>query len=497
LVDFNEDDAISRGVYFQPIGWEETLGGIGRPQSIINKDLQTCDYFVMILWDTWGSPPGGDEERARTHSSGTEEEYHIALECHADPDQPMRQLVVFFKGVEPRQLSDPGTQLSRVLDFKKNLETNRTLLFQTFDEKSDFQSQLRRHLYQWVRDHTAGGRAEDRETPLSSPEPIETGDLHTVIDGLRPGDSELAGLIADAKRHANDGELVEAETLFAKALTNRSVTGDVYVAYGDYLLRVGRIAAARVMYERASEQAAEDTEAAATAQVRLGDIARTRGDLDDAVERYQAAKDLAERNQIESVVAYAHRRLGNVAYRRGDFDEAEQLCRKSLEIYERLDRQEGIAAAYRNLGNVAYRRGDFDEAEQLCRKSLAIYERLGDQEGIAAAYRNLGNVAYRRGDFDEAEQLYRKSLAINERLGRQEGIAKSYNNLGNVAHSRGEWDEAEELHRKSLEINERLGDQDGIAKSYNSLGNVAKSRGVGRLRSWIASRWRSRRRLGR
>ena len=54
--EFNETLAIPRGVYFQPTGWEDTLGAVGRPQGTINKDVQSSDYFFLLLANRWGSP---------------------------------------------------------------------------------------------------------------------------------------------------------------------------------------------------------------------------------------------------------------------------------------------------------------------------------------------------------------------------------------------------------------------------------------------------------
>ena len=68
-----------RGVVFQALGWENTLPGVGRPQDIINKELMQCDYFILLLHDRWGSSPGFNKKDA---SSGTEEEYLIALDCY-------------------------------------------------------------------------------------------------------------------------------------------------------------------------------------------------------------------------------------------------------------------------------------------------------------------------------------------------------------------------------------------------------------------------------
>jgi len=67
----NERDAFQRKVMFRAVGWEDTLAGVGRPQTLINEDIDQCDYFVLVLWDRWGTSPGG----AADYTSGTEEEF--------------------------------------------------------------------------------------------------------------------------------------------------------------------------------------------------------------------------------------------------------------------------------------------------------------------------------------------------------------------------------------------------------------------------------------
>jgi len=57
IYEYNEAESIPRGVLFQPVGWEDTLGAVGRPQTIINEDVRSSDYFLLLLWDRWGSPP--------------------------------------------------------------------------------------------------------------------------------------------------------------------------------------------------------------------------------------------------------------------------------------------------------------------------------------------------------------------------------------------------------------------------------------------------------
>jgi hypothetical protein len=102
-----------------------------------------------VLCDRWGSPP----DREGKYTSGIEEEFQVALECLQDADMPMKELIVFFKAVDAKHLSDPGEQLQAVLKFKKSLEGSKEHLYHNFDEPSRFEHLLLRHLAGWVREN--------------------------------------------------------------------------------------------------------------------------------------------------------------------------------------------------------------------------------------------------------------------------------------------------------------------------------------------------------
>ena len=43
------------GVEFVPLGWENTFAATGRrPQSVINREIDTCEVFVLALYRRWG-----------------------------------------------------------------------------------------------------------------------------------------------------------------------------------------------------------------------------------------------------------------------------------------------------------------------------------------------------------------------------------------------------------------------------------------------------------
>jgi Domain of unknown function (DUF4062) len=67
---FNDIYAEPVGVIFYPVGWEQTVSGVGRPQALINEDLKECDYAVFILHDRWGSPTVASSRRIYVIADG-------------------------------------------------------------------------------------------------------------------------------------------------------------------------------------------------------------------------------------------------------------------------------------------------------------------------------------------------------------------------------------------------------------------------------------------
>ena len=61
-------------VHIELVGWEDTVSSAGRPQEIINRDLERCDVFIGLLWKRWGSAPDNESR----YESGFEEEFTIA-----------------------------------------------------------------------------------------------------------------------------------------------------------------------------------------------------------------------------------------------------------------------------------------------------------------------------------------------------------------------------------------------------------------------------------
>jgi tetratricopeptide (TPR) repeat protein len=492
VYDYNETDAIQRGVLFIPTGWEDTLSGAGRPQGIINQDLTNCDYFVLVVWDRWGSPPAVSGAGAFT--SGTEEEFHVAERCLNDPNESMLQMVILFKAVPPERRADPGEQLSKVLAFRREREIKKDYLISDFDDISRFQSLLRKHLAQWIRNHeqkltkkprTIARRKADAAPALTPVNPS------TQVRASVP-EPERNPLLLKAEQLADSGNLTDAENAFARAAIN-SKDGDALNSYGSFLQRVGRLFQVREIYEQVVKMGSEiDEKWKSIAFGNLGQLYRTLGDLERAEEMHKKALAMDERLGRKEGMAVQYGKLGRI-YRRWDhLDQAEEAHRKALSLNLETKNLAGTAVDYGDLAQVHRRKGDLDTALHYLQQALQINESLHQELGIAIVCGNLGIIYRLKGNPDAADEMHRRSLAIDRRLGNLEGEAIQCGNIGLLYLTRGKLDEAETWLNKSLALNERLGRIEGIAGDQRDLGLVYNARGDTSLaRSfWVMARGR-------
>jgi len=130
------------GYMLEAVGWEtHATPGMGRSQELLNKLVAECDLFIGMLWRKFGSPTGEAE-------SGTLEEFNLARERYVKERAP--EIMLYFREVHPDFLSDPGPQLQKVLDFKKQIEDGHLALYQNYRDPEHFAQLLRQHLTEYL-----------------------------------------------------------------------------------------------------------------------------------------------------------------------------------------------------------------------------------------------------------------------------------------------------------------------------------------------------------
>jgi tetratricopeptide (TPR) repeat protein len=154
------------GYMLEAVGWEtHATPGMGRSQELINAHVRECDLFIGILWRKFGSPTGEAE-------SGTLEEFNLARERHTKEQAP--EIMLYFREVHPDFLSDPGPQLQKVLDLKKQIEDGHLALYQNYRDPEHFAHLLRQHLTKYLAKLVPA--VEDRPVTATSASSVEPSD---------------------------------------------------------------------------------------------------------------------------------------------------------------------------------------------------------------------------------------------------------------------------------------------------------------------------------
>jgi tetratricopeptide (TPR) repeat protein len=264
------------------------------------------------------------------------------------------------------------------------------------------------------------------------------------VEELRPGDPQAhfyQGLVA--LRQGRWGDAVDALRYAAERGGGRpEVLHDLAVA----LEQMGRLAEAEAAFAEAAARAPKDWRVVRG----WGIVALKRGQGDQAIERLDRARDLAEGGQPPSGLWYWARSLAAVVA--GREDEALPIAEEGLSRFPRN------APIRNNIAVLWERRGELERAEQLLASALE------DEPSLPQLSKNMGDLLYRSGRIEEAVLAYQRAVKLAPRLGDD-----VYFKLGNLAFRQRDqqqaaayWNEAlainpaHELARSNLETLERV-----------------------------------------
>ena len=333
------------------------------------------------------------------------------------------------------------------MEFRRQIEREKKLLFATFDDLRLFEKLVRRHLDQWLIDHEQGrGPEKVGPSPPSTPPPDSDATLKH-----QEGPSAKREALDEAERLADEGHLVDCEAKFAEA-TAAGNDPDAFNRYGHYLLRVGRLGQAASACRRVVE---------------LGEL----------------SNDLAW-----TAIGYGN--LGVIYQKLGQFKRAEEMYLKALALDEQIGRKKEQSIQYANLASIYVDQAELERAEEFYLKAIAIARDADREDRLAEHLLNIAQVYVLRNELDRAEKVLNTALDINRRLGRKDGVGMALGNLGLVYMKQGKFDQAEKIYRQALEINQQLGRVEGIAIQLGNLGSLSQARGddAGAREQWIRCR---------
>lgn len=193
------------GYHVDLMGWEETIAGYGRPQHLINQEVDRCDLFIGMIWKRWGTPP---DNRGR-YTSGFHEEFERFLDRHERSRTP--EVSLFFKEIPDDFMTDPGSDLRKVLEFRDRVISEKRILFQKFSTAREMEALARKCITAYImrvraQDMSSGADEDQASRPKSD---TMTESNQTTGSDSSPAWAEgfefLEDLVARIRQDPDDG----------------------------------------------------------------------------------------------------------------------------------------------------------------------------------------------------------------------------------------------------------------------------------------------------
>ena len=216
--EFNDSWADELGYQIQLLGWEDTVAGFGRPQHIINEEVDRCDLFLGMMWKRWGTPP----DREGRYASGFHEEFDRSVVRRTETGSP--EISLFFKTISDDLKDDPGEDLKKVLQFRNSIIAEKTVLFQEFSTIHDMEQLARKCITRFVNEirrqeaSTKPTEVEAKHLPQNSTH-AETSDPQKSPPSLDDGLVFLKDTITSIQK-AGTAELTSLEIARLRLLAN-------------------------------------------------------------------------------------------------------------------------------------------------------------------------------------------------------------------------------------------------------------------------------------
>ena len=213
--DFNNELADTFGCQVELVGWEDTLPELGRPQEIINRDLDGCDLFVGMLWKRWGTPPG-----TSPYTSGFEEEFERSLARSEREGRPAISLLL--KQLTDDELTDPGVHLKKVIAFRDRVFGERKLLAGAFADLSDFQRKFRKCIVGFVKRQSeadAEAASEKDQAPLAETQTTQAAEPGPTTPLSVEGARFLRSFLSTAEKATDELPLASDEVARLRLLS--------------------------------------------------------------------------------------------------------------------------------------------------------------------------------------------------------------------------------------------------------------------------------------
>ena len=279
----------------------------------------------------------------------------------------------------------------------------------------------------------------------------------------------LASHYAEAFRASQDAP--DAPEIRAKAR-------EMFARAGDRSASLGAPEQAQGYFEQAIALTDDELEQAALHK-RAGEMATSRGLMDDALAHLQPALETYERAGLARDAALVSVSIAQAGFLNARFNESIESLRQAVATLEQEEPGPELAAALAQLGRLLFFTGSVQPAIETLERALTLAERftLADTFSNALNSKALAYMSLQRPQ--EAETLLRKALEVAEAAGLDNATMRALNNLQTCLSQMERLDEDYEINVRAVAHARRTGDRVAlVAQVAGPIGNL-----------FLAGRW--------
>ena len=296
---------------------------------------------------------------------------------------------------------------------------------------------------------------------------------------------DLHLMVSLGRTYARFSHLAKARETFESALEMADRVGNAPV-HATLLLELGKIALRQRRWDDALDllgqsgarfQEQDDAQGQAMVALCRGVILQEQGDLDGAENAYNEAIDLGQSGDEQKAVLDASSNLAVLATIRGDLEDAVARYQTCLARYQGANDTLGLAHTYHNLGMTHADREDWKLAMESFERAFELVEDLGRLDVMASIYLSRAELLLDLGDTSMAATCCSRALDIYLETKDHLGEADTYRLLGRVFTQRKQWITAGTLFLDCIRLSEEYGNALNVAEAYRDLGKMHGARG--------------------
>ncbi len=210
----------------------------------------------------------------------------------------------------------------------------------------------------------------------------------------------------------------------------------------------------------------------------LSSVALKQNKGDDAKQFATDALELAQANQMETLIARGFIEIGNVDFLVGEYASAERNFKEGFEIAKKAGARFNEARARLSLASLYERSGEPDQALPYQEQARAFYQSGGYRTETNQAMNLRARIYRQKGDYSAALTSLDDQLKFAEQTNDQAQMASAKASIGNLLFDQEKYSEALEYFQQSYEINRNLNNQ--LQLGYALLNRGAAYWRVGR-----------------